>query len=99
VLGDAGAQVGCTLADGARLRMIADGAAVAHGERVLPGFDKRLELRSYRVQIRHGEIASTFRIVRGILPIQRESSRLVYGPLGGTAYYRLSNRGAFREPA
>jgi hypothetical protein len=46
VLGDPGAEVGCTLADGAGLRMIADRAAVAHRERVLPGFDKRLELRS-----------------------------------------------------
>jgi hypothetical protein len=36
VLGDPSAQVGGTLADGPMLGVVADAAAVAHRERVLP---------------------------------------------------------------
>ena len=46
VLGDASAEVVCTLADGAEVRVVAHAAAVAHRERVLPGLEERLELPS-----------------------------------------------------
>jgi hypothetical protein len=44
VLGDAGAKISDPCADLAVLRMVADAAAVAHGEGVLPGSEERLEL-------------------------------------------------------
>ena len=44
VLGDAGAKISDPCADLAVLRMVADAAAVAHREGVLPGSEERLEL-------------------------------------------------------
>jgi hypothetical protein len=44
VLGDARAKISDLRPDCAVLRMVADAAAMAHGERVLPGGEERLEL-------------------------------------------------------
>ena len=46
VFGDARAQIRDPLADRAVLRVVADAAAMAHREGVLPGGDKRLKLRA-----------------------------------------------------
>jgi hypothetical protein len=44
VLGDARAKISGLRPDLAVLRMVADAAAMAHGEGVLPGSEERLEL-------------------------------------------------------
>jgi hypothetical protein len=46
VLGDSSAQVCHARADGAEVRVIADGAPVAHREGVFPRSEERLQFRS-----------------------------------------------------
>ena len=59
VLGDPRAQVGDPVANRAVVRMVADAAAVAHRERVLPRREERLELGAEGIQVR-GHAYATF---------------------------------------
>jgi hypothetical protein len=64
VLGDAGAKVGGTAADGPMLRVVAEAAAMSHRVGVLPRGEQRLELGSQGFQVGSHEDGIGIPVVR-----------------------------------